>query len=116
MKRKPSVSTKYHVDGSSKFEPGFRGRVLRNLKHIATAMAIPSAMSRFERNFLKKHSPCKGKNIKEIAQNIAPVHVEFLLIHPYREGNGRTARLPATLAAYQVGMSGIDFGFIRSRG
>ena len=182
MKRKPSVSTKYHVGGSSEFEPGSRGRVLRNLKHItsvremedaelegymraerlllerygpehsfalrdidtihrlflggiyswageyrvvnlakggfpfATAMAISSAMSRFERNFLKKHTPCKGKAIKEIAQHIAPVHVEFLLIHPYREGNGRTARLLATLAAYQAGMPGIDFGFIRSRG
>jgi hypothetical protein len=36
MKRKPSVSTKYHVDGSSELEPGSRGRVLRNLKHITS--------------------------------------------------------------------------------
>jgi len=44
------------------------------------------------------------------------VHVEFLLRHPYREGNGRTARLLATLAASQAGLPGIDFGFIGSRG
>jgi cell filamentation protein len=83
---------------------------------FASAMAIPAAMSRFERAFLKKLTPCRGGDINEIARRIAHVHVEFLLIHPYREGNGRTARLLATLSAYQAGVPGIDFGFIRSRG
>ena len=73
-------------------------------------------MSRFERNFLGEHTPCNGRDIEEIAWHIAPVHVEFLLVHPYREGNGRTARLLATLSAYQAGLPGIDFGFIGSRG
>jgi cell filamentation protein len=68
---------------------------------FASALAIPSAMAEFEQEFLKPHTPCKGKHIREIAQHIAPVHVEFLLIHPYREGNGRAARLLATMAAYQ---------------
>ncbi len=44
------------------------------------------------------------------------VHAEVLVLHPYREGNGRTARLLATLMAYQAGLPGIDFGFIGSRG
>lgn len=83
---------------------------------FAAAMAIPTVMLDLERRFLRKCTPCMGKDIKEIARKIAPVHVEFLLIHPYREGNGRTARLLATLAAYQAGLPGIDFGFIGSRG
>lgn len=83
---------------------------------FASAMAIPQAMKEFERMVLAKYTPCRGKTVDEIAHRIAVVHAEFLLIHPYREGNGRTARLLATLTAYQAGMPGLDLGFIGSRG
>jgi cell filamentation protein len=62
------------------------------------------------------NTPCQGTTLDEIAQKIAVVHVELLLIHPYREGNGRTARMLAILMAYQAGLPGIDFGFIGSSG
>ncbi len=77
---------------------------------------IPELMDRLESHVLAKHTPCKGATTEEIAEHIAVVHVQLLLIHPYREGNGRTARLLATMMAYQAGMPGIDFGFIGSRG
>lgn len=83
---------------------------------FASAMAIPPVMKEFEQRVLAKNTPCRGTSFEEIARNIATVHVEFLLIHPYREGNGRTARLLATLMAYQAGLPGLDFGFIGSRG
>jgi cell filamentation protein len=84
---------------------------------FATAIAIHRGLMKdFEKKVLFVHTPCSGKILEEIALHIATVHVEFLLIHPYREGNGRTARLLATLMAYQAGLPGIDFGFIRSRG
>ena len=83
---------------------------------FAAAMAIPQAMKDFERRFLSRYTPCRGTTVDEIAAHIAAVHVEFLLIHPYREGNGRTARLLATLMAYQARLPGLDFGFISSRG
>jgi cell filamentation protein len=83
---------------------------------FAAAMAIPTMMEEFEKKVLKRNTPCKGKTLDEIVYKIAIVHVEFLLIHPYREGNGRTARLLAALMAYQAGLPGIDFGFIGSRG
>lgn len=83
---------------------------------FAAAMAIPTAVRTFERKFLARYTPCRGDNLEEIAKGIATVHVEFLLIHPYREGNGRTARLLATLMAYQAGLAGLDFGFIGGRG
>jgi cell filamentation protein len=83
---------------------------------FASAMAIPQMMKEFERRVLRKHTPCREGAVDEIAERLAIVHVEFLLIHPYREGNGRTARLLATLMAYQAGMPGLDFGFIGSRG
>ncbi len=83
---------------------------------FATAFAIPKAMEKFEQGILSKNTPCNIAEIEELSGRIALVHVEFLLIHPYREGNGRTARLLATLSAYQAGMPGIDFSFIRGRG
>ena len=45
----------------------------------------------------------------EVVRKIATVHLELLFIHPYREGNGRTARLLATLMALQAGFNGFDW-------
>ena len=73
-------------------------------------------MRELEQYTLAKNTPCGGSSLFAVAEKIAIVHVELLLIHPYREGNGRTARLLATLLAYQAGLPGIDFGFIGSRG
>ena len=83
---------------------------------FASALALPQAMKEFEKKVLKPNTPCHGATLEEIASKIAIVHVEFLLLHPYREGNGRTARLLATLMAYQANLKGIDFGFIGSNG
>lgn len=83
---------------------------------FATAFALPQALRVFEDQILSKHTPCHGDTLEEIAEHIAVVHSELLLLHPYREGNGRTARLVATLMAYQAGLPGIDFGFIGGRG
>ncbi len=40
---------------------------------------------------------------------LAEVHVELMLIHPFREGNGRLGRLLATLMALQAGLPPLDF-------
>ena len=37
------------------------------------------------------------------------VHGELLYIHPFREGNGRTARLLANLMAYKAGYDRLKF-------
>jgi cell filamentation protein len=41
------------------------------------------------------------------------VHTELVLIHPFREGNGRCARLLAVLMGLQAGLPPLDFGAIR---
>jgi cell filamentation protein len=53
--------------------------------------------------------------MNEIARTIAVVHTELLLIHPFREGNGRVARLLAVLMALQAGLPPLDFGNIKGR-
>ncbi|MCH8978343.1 MAG: Fic family protein [Armatimonadetes bacterium] len=39
------------------------------------------------------------------------VHGELLLVHPFREGNGRLARWLADLMAVQGGVPPLDWGF-----
>lgn len=40
---------------------------------------------------------------------MAETHTELLLIHPFREGNGRLARLLAKLMSLQAGVEIADF-------
>jgi cell filamentation protein len=51
----------------------------------------------------------------EQARAIATVHAELVLIHTFREGNGRCARLLATLMGFQGGLPALDFGGIRGK-
>jgi cell filamentation protein len=37
----------------------------------------------------------------------------LVLIHPFREGNGRVARMLATLMSLQAGLPALDFGGVR---
>jgi len=43
------------------------------------------------------------------------VHAELILIHPFREGNGRCSRLLAILMGLQAGLPALDFGGIRGK-
>ncbi len=43
---------------------------------------------------------------------LAQVHVELVLIHPFREGNGRIARALSLLMALQAGLPLLDFSLI----
>lgn len=40
---------------------------------------------------------------------MAEVHVELVLIHPFREGNGRVARILAVLMGLQAGLPALYF-------
>ena len=84
-----------------------------NLK-FATAAHIPNLMQDFEVTFLHKYTPCFFKK-DEIAQALADVHVELVLIHPFREGNGRVSRLLAILMALQAGLPILDFSDIQGK-
>ncbi len=46
---------------------------------------------------------------------LAVIHTELLLIHPFREGNGRIARLLAMLTGLQAGMPLLDFSLIKGK-
>jgi cell filamentation protein len=67
------------------------------------AQYIESEMLGFEADRLLIHTPCRPKSVQDISESLPAVHSELLLIHPFREGNGRTARWLADLMAVQAG-------------
>ena len=62
---------------------------------------------------LAAHTPCAGMDDARLVQALAHTHAEFILIHPFREGNGRLARLLNTMMALQAGLPLLDFDGIR---
>jgi cell filamentation protein len=58
---------------------------------FAVADHIPRLMDDFERNVLGRYTPCRSDNAGDVIHAISVVHTELVLIHPFREGNGRAA-------------------------
>jgi len=80
---------------------------------FAAAAQVPRLMRQFERGPLRQYTPCRMSSAEEQAAALAIVHAELVLIHPFREGNGRCARLLAMLMGLQAGLPALDFGGIR---
>jgi len=76
---------------------------------FAPAAQLQKLISSFEKNFLATYTPCQGMDIDHLAKAIAVVHVELILIHPFREGNGRLARLLADVMAVQGGRRPLNY-------
>lgn len=75
------------------------------------AAFVAQNMTAFEEGLLRQHTPCPPGPLPEVARRIAEVHAELLLIHPFREGNGRLARWLADLMALQAGLPAPDYPF-----
>jgi cell filamentation protein len=70
-------------------------------------------MTEFETGPLQEYTPCVFKSMDEVIEALAVVHVELVLIHPFREGNGRMARLLSILMAAQAELPILDFGLLK---
>ena len=79
---------------------------------FAAAARVPDLMVEFERKVLARYTPCNSKERENIARALAETHVELVLIHPFREGNGRIARVLSILMALQAGLPLLDFSSI----
>jgi cell filamentation protein len=75
------------------------------------ASRVADNMDRFEANLLKPKTPFRKSTPREAAEDLAILHAELLLIHPFREGNGRLARWLAELMCLQAGLNRPDYGF-----
>jgi cell filamentation protein len=76
---------------------------------FAAPAYIEKSMIIFEKNYLAKYTPCHDTNINELASTLGIIHTELIVIHPFREGNGRTARLLADLMVMQANKPPLNF-------
>ncbi len=76
---------------------------------FAASAQIPRLLAEFERSCLARWTPCHDMGADALVEAIAITHVEFILIHPFREGNGRLSRLLADVMAVQSGRDPLDY-------
>lgn len=79
---------------------------------FAASREIPRLMAEFERIVLFRNTPCDFSPRAAVVHAFAETHAELVLIHPFREGNGRIARALATLMALQADLPLLDFSVI----
>lgn len=77
--------------------------------HFAAAMHISRLLEDFDSQCLRRYTPCSQLSNAELSEAIAVCHVELILIHPFREGNGRISRLLADVMAVQAGKRPLDY-------
>ncbi len=76
---------------------------------FAVATQIPKLLGSLDKEVLERFTPCNSLTKDELIKAIAITHVEFILIHPFREGNGRIARVLADVMAVQAGYETLDY-------
>ena len=87
--------------GGSRFVPASRVRGdLEEVGRVADALAVSGAVS-----------PADESGVHAAADALGRWYAAFNRVHPFREGNGRSAAVAATLAARRVG---IDLDFSRT--
>ena len=81
---------------------------------FAAARFLPESMKTFEVEVLS-NLPDQYLNKDDLIKDIAIVHGELLFIHPFREGNGRTARILANLMCRKQGYNALNFQLITGK-
>ena len=76
---------------------------------FAASAQVPRLMGNLDKEVLSVRTPCVGMSEEQLSEAIAVVHIELILIHPFREGNGRLSRLLANVMALQAGRRQLDY-------
>lgn len=76
---------------------------------FANAELIPKLMLNMEVNYFSRFSELQNLDSQALVSYMAETHVEFILIHPFREGNGRLSRLILDVIAVKAGYYPMDY-------
>ena len=76
---------------------------------FAPSTQLPKLLHELETKYFAHYTPCSGMNTEQLIEAIAITHVELILIHPFREGNGRLSRLLAAVMAVQGGYKPMNY-------
>ena len=82
---------------------------------FAAAREIPKLMAELESGPLRQFTPCRFDSADDVVKALAIVHTELMLIHPFREGNGRAGRLLAILMGLQAKLPPLDFSGVKGK-
>lgn len=96
----------YDFAGSYRSVNVSKGQIL-----FSPAYLVAQNMLDLEATALAAYTPCRAETLDDLARQLAIVHAELILVHPFREGNGRLGRWLANLMALQAGFGMADFGF-----
>lgn len=76
---------------------------------FASPVQLPKLASEFEARYLSRFIELPEMSDEEMIAFLAETHVEFILIHPFREGNGRISRLLLDVMAVKAGAQPLDY-------
>ena len=75
---------------------------------------LPKTMLGLENEILL-NLPNRYNSKDDLVKDIAKVHAELLFIHPFREGNGRAARVLANLMSRKQGYDALKFELVTEK-
>jgi cell filamentation protein len=110
MPNSPNLAKKYLFLGR-KIPAG--QPLTKNNFTFAAAIQVARLMEELNKGPLREFTPCRFDSIEKAVKALAVVHTELILIHPFRDGNGRVARLLATLMALQAELPPLDFSNLK---
>ena len=76
---------------------------------FAAAKYLPKLFESFNRSYLRQYERLLDLDDEVLFGYLAESHVEFILIHPFREGNGRISRLLIDVMATKAGYGPLDY-------
>jgi cell filamentation protein len=65
--------------------------------------------TRLLKDYLREFAGLAALKSERLIGYLARTHVEFIVIHPFREGNGRISRLLMDVMATQAGYGPLDY-------
>lgn len=76
---------------------------------FASPLQIDKLAKQFSAEYLDRFDQLPDMADDDLIAFLAEVHVEFILIHPFREGNGRLSRLLLDVLAVKAGLQPLDY-------
>ena len=72
---------------------------------FAPSAQLPKLLHEFDTQYLARYTPCASMSKEQLIEAIAIIHVELILIHPFKEGNGRLSRLLADVMRFRLAIN-----------
>lgn len=76
---------------------------------FAPVKYIASSLEELD-HIIQNNTPTSSDSLTVLAEKLALIHNEFNVVHPFRDGNGRTIRLFLDLLVHTLGFEPINYG------